>query len=100
MKAIYDVIKRPLLTEKGTTLQEKQGTYIFEVSLDANKIEIRSAIEELFNVKVAEVRTSIAHGKIKRFGRSFGKRSNWKKAYVRLEGDAQLNFLNPGQPAQ
>lgn len=97
MKAIYDVIKRPLLTEKGTAQQEKQNTYTFEVALDANKIEIRAAIEELFNVKVADVRTSLVKGKIKRFGRTYGRRSNWKKAFVKLEGDAQLDFLNPAQ---
>ncbi len=95
MKAIYNVIKRPLLTEKGASLQEQQGTYLFEVDKNANKVEIKAAIEELFNVKVAEVRTAVVHGKVKRFGRAMGKRPNWKKAYVRLDGDAQLDFLNP-----
>lgn len=97
MKAIYDVIKRPLLTEKGTMLQESQGTYCFQVALGVNKIEIRAAIEELFDVKVADVRTAVISGKTKRFGRTFGKRSNWKKAFVKLEGDAQLDLLNPAR---
>lgn len=95
MKPIYEIIRRPLLTEKGTTLQEKHNTYCFEVGMSSNKVEIKAAIEELFDVKVASVRTTVVRGKVKRFGRLQGKRSNWKKAYVQIEGDEQLNLLNP-----
>lgn len=97
MKPIYSIIKRPIVTERAVSLQEKQNTYTFEVDLNANKIEIQSAVEELFGVKVKEVRTSIVHGKVKRFGRSSGKRSNWKKAFVRLDGEGQLSLLKPAQ---
>lgn len=97
MKPIYSIIKRPLVTEKATTLQETQNTYCFEVDLYANKIEIRAAVEELFGVKVQKVRTCIVHGKVKRVGKATGKRSNWKKAFVRLEGEAKLDILNPVQ---
>jgi large subunit ribosomal protein L23 len=95
MKAIYDVIKRPLLTEKSMGLQESENTYCFEVNVAANKIEIKSAVEQMFGVKVADVRTAVIHGKVKRFGRSLGKRSNWKKAFVKLEGDSKLDFVGP-----
>src|SRR5262245_56516653 len=97
MTAICDVIRRPVLPEKGTALQEKQKTYLFEVDLHANKIEIQAAIEELFGVTVSDVRTSIVKGKVKRFGRMYGRRPNWKKAYVRLQGDEQINILNPSR---
>jgi len=88
----YDVIRRPLITEKSATKMEEENVYVFEVSSRANKLQIKSAIEQYFGVKVVQVRTLIQRGKIKRFGRFVGKRSNWKKAYVKLaEGDA-LNF--------
>jgi len=97
MRAIQDIIRRPLLTEKGMDLQERHGIYAFEVSPFAYKVEIKAAIEELFGVEVSGVRTAVVRGKSKRFGRTFGKRSNWKKAYVSLKGDAQLDLLNPIQ---
>lgn len=84
----FNVIKRPVVTEK-TTLGADLNQYVFEVSLDANKHQIRDAVEGLFDVRVTRVRTAIMQGKRKRFGRTFGKRSNWKKAVVTLqEGDA------------
>ena len=95
MKPIYEIIKRPLLTEKGTILQDEQNTYCFEVGISANKLEIKDAIEEIFDVKVAAVRTAVVRGKVRRFGRRLGKRPNWKKAYVKLTGDKQLDLLNP-----
>lgn len=98
MKAIYDVIKRPLLTEKSMGLQEGQHTYCFEVNLAANKIEIKTAVEKMFGVKVVDVRTTILPGKVKRFGRSVGKRANWKKAYVKLDAESKLDFV--GQQGQ
>ncbi len=95
MKPIYEIIKRPLLTEKGTTLEEDHNIYCFEVGMSANKIEIKAAIEELFDVEVASVRTLIVRGKQKRFGRKVGRRPNWKKAYVKVKGDRQIDLLNP-----
>lgn len=91
---IQDIIRRPLITEKTTTLREVGGTYAFAVAIDANKIEIRRAVEEQFKVKVAEVRVARMHGKERRQGRYFGRRPDWKKAYVRLaEGEKSIEFF-------
>jgi large subunit ribosomal protein L23 len=91
---LTDVIRRPLITEKTTILREDGKTIVFEVATDANKVEIRQAIERLLNAKVATVRTTIAHGKVKRQGRFAGRRSDWKKAYVRLQdGQKMPEFL-------
>lgn len=83
------VIKRPLLlTEKGNILRESQNQYLFEVARGANKIEIKDAIETLFNVKVEDVRTMIVRGRIRRMGRGHAKTQNWKKAIVQVaEGE-------------
>ncbi len=91
---LTDVIRRPLITEK-TTLQREDGrTIVFEVAAGANKVEIRQAIEKLLGSKVASIRTTIAHGKVKRQGRFSGRRSDWKKAYVRLrDGEKMPEFL-------
>ena len=84
----YDVIRRPLLTEKGQDLREVEGKYLFEVAGTANKVEIAKAIQKLFGVRVANVNTQWMRGKKKRVGRNVGKRPNWKKAIVTLrEGD-------------
>ncbi len=89
-----DVIRRPLVTEKTTILREDGRTIVFEVAASANKVEVRRAIEQLLGSKVASVRTSIAHGKVKRQGRFEGRRSDWKKAYVRLrDGEKLPDFL-------
>jgi large subunit ribosomal protein L23 len=94
MKAIYDIIKKPCLTEKGNHLQETQGKVIFEVNPKANKIEIKKAVESLFNVSVSKVATSNMNGKQKRVGaRSTGKTSDWKKAYITLK-EGKINFLD------
>ena len=91
---LTDVIRRPLVTEKTTTLREDGRTVVFEVARDANKVQIRQAIEQLLGAKVSEVRTANAHGKMKRQGRFVGRRSDWKKAYVRLREGAKLpDFL-------
>jgi large subunit ribosomal protein L23 len=91
---LTDVIRRPLITEKTTILREDGKTIVFQVAADANKVEIRQAIERLLNTKVASVRTTIAHGKVKRQGRFSGRRSDWKKAYVRLQdGQKMPEFL-------
>ena len=88
------VIRRPLVTEKTTVMREDGHTVVFEVARDANKVEIKRAIEKLLGAKVAEVRTAIAHGKMKRQGRFQGRRSDWKKAYVTLrEGEKMPDFL-------
>jgi large subunit ribosomal protein L23 len=79
------VIKRPLiLTEKGNALREKENKYLFEVARGANKIEIKDAVETLFNVKVEEVHTMIVRGRIRRMGRGHAKTQNWKKAIVQV----------------
>jgi large subunit ribosomal protein L23 len=88
MKDIYGVLKRPLFTEKNDRLKEKYNKYAFEVDIQANKIEIRQAVERIFGVSVLKVNTMRVHGKIKRRGRSVGRRPDWKKAIVTLkEGD-------------
>jgi large subunit ribosomal protein L23 len=91
---LTDVIRRPLITEK-TTLQREDGrTLVFEVAAGATKVEIRQAVEQLLGSKVADVRTAIAHGKVKRQGRFSGQRPDWKKAYIRLrDGEKMPEFL-------
>jgi large subunit ribosomal protein L23 len=80
-----DVIRRPLITEKLTELQNEFLTYGFEVAVSANKVQIKKAVEAQFKVKVAEVRVANVHGKWRRQGRFLGKRPDWKKALVRLK---------------
>ena len=84
------VVRRPLvLTEKGNRLRESENQYLFEVARESNKVEIREAVETLFNVSVTEVRTMIVRGRLSRMGRGHAKRQNWKKAIVTLkEGDS------------
>ena len=91
---ITDVIRRPLITEKTTMAREDANTVVFEVAAGATKVDIKRAVEKLLGSKVADVRTSIAHGKFKRQGRFIGQRSDWKKAYVRLkDGEKIPEFL-------
>lgn len=91
---ITNVIRRPLITEKTTIQREDGRTLVFEVAAGATKVEVKQAIEELLGSKVASVRTSITHGKIKRQGRFSGRRPDWKKAYVRLrEGERMPEFM-------
>jgi large subunit ribosomal protein L23 len=91
---LTDVIKRPLVTEKTTVLREDGRTLVFEVASAATKVDIKHAVEKLLGSKVEGVRTSIAHGKMKRQGRFIGRRSDWKKAYVKLrEGEKIPEFL-------
>lgn len=86
---LKDILVRPLITEKTTTFLGNDRTYAFEVGLDANKRQVKRAIESFYGVSVDSVRTLVVRGKVKRFGRHFGKRKNWKKAYVTLtEGDS------------
>lgn len=80
------VIRRPLvLTEKGNRLREAENQYLFEVARTANKIEIREAIETLFNVSVVDVRTMVVRGRLRRMGRGHAKTQNWKKAIVTVK---------------
>ena len=91
---LTEVIRRPLITEKTTTMREDGKTVVFEVAKDANKIDIRRAIEKLLGAKVSEVRTATTRGKLKRQGRFIGRRSDWKKAYVTLrKGEKMPDFL-------
>jgi large subunit ribosomal protein L23 len=91
---LTDVIRRPLITEKTTILREDGRTMVFQVAADANKVEIKRAVEKLLGSKVESIRTAIAHGKVKRQGRFSGRRSDWKKAYIRLrEGEKLPEFL-------
>ena len=94
MKNLYEVIRRPLVTEKSTLLKETQRSLCFEVHPDATKPEIRKAVEQLFNVKVEDVRVANVHGKTKRQGRYLGRRPDWKKAYVVLKkGEKMIEFF-------
>jgi large subunit ribosomal protein L23 len=85
-----DVIRRPLVTEKTTILREDGRTLVLQVAAAANKVQIRRAVETLFGSKVADVRTTTMHGKVKRQGRFAGRRPDWKKAYVRLRDGEKL----------
>jgi large subunit ribosomal protein L23 len=87
---LTDVIRRPLVTEKTTILREDGRTIVFQVATGANKIEIKQAIEKLLGSKVESIRTAMAHGKVKRQGRFSGRRSDWKKAYVRLKAGEKI----------
>jgi len=87
---IQDIIRRPLVTEKGVTKKESERTLCFEVALDANKTQVKTAVEKLFKVKVEEVRTATFDGKLRRRGRFAGYRSDWKKAYVRLKAGEKV----------
>jgi large subunit ribosomal protein L23 len=90
----HQVILAPLITEKSTKLKDAEDLLCFLVARDANKIEIKRCIEELFSVKVAVVRTALIHGKVKRVGRNTGKRPDWKKAYVRLRpGEKTIEYF-------
>ena len=106
MRSPEQIIKRPLLTEKGTRLKDMGGReegdldpetlksqLLFQVANDANKVEIRAAVEKLWNVDVVSVRTTIVRGKEKRMGRFVGKRSNWKKAIVTIAAGQTVEFF-------
>ncbi len=91
---VEDVIKRPLyLTEKGAKLREDENKYTFEVELDANKVQIKTAVETLFKVSVDDVHTLIMRGHMRRMGRGFAKTRNWKKAIVTLREGETIDFF-------
>lgn len=87
---IYQILQRPIVTEKSFAEQAASNTYMFEVHLKASKDDVRLAVEKLFDVSVADVRTLVVRGKSKRFGRRLGKRPNWKKAYIQLKPGQSL----------
>jgi len=93
MRNVYEVIKRPIISEKSTALAEVGGRYAFEVAPQANKIEIKDAVQQLFNVKVRRVHTMMVHGKMKRTAKALTKRSNWKKAIVTLAEGQKIDFF-------
>jgi len=93
MKTAYDVLRGPLLTERGTLLKETDNKVLFRVAREANKIEIKKAVEEIFKVKVERVTTMNCKGKKKRLGRHEGKRPDWKKAIVTLKEGEKLDFI-------
>ena len=93
MKEAQKIIIRPLITEKSTQQKEGSNQYVFEVHRNANKIEIQSAVERLFKVKVSQVRTSNVLGKVKRVGKKYGKRQDWKKATVTLKEGDRIEFF-------
>jgi large subunit ribosomal protein L23 len=106
MRSAQSIIKRPLLTEKSARLRETGGgstaavegeayaqKVVFEVARDANKIDIRKAVEQLFKVSVTEVRTLVVRGKVKRVGRFSGQRPSWKKAFVTLKPGDNIEFF-------
>jgi large subunit ribosomal protein L23 len=92
-RSAREVLIRPLMTEKSMRLKETHNTVTFEVRPDANKVEIRSAVEAVFNVKVAAVRTASFQGKLKRMGRHQGRRADWKKAIVTLAPGHKIDLV-------
>ncbi len=88
----YQVVLRPLITEKATHLSERHNAYTFEVNSKATKTEIKEAVEVLFNVKVADVRTQNRRGKLRRYRLKVGRMRNWKKAIVALHDDYRIDF--------
>jgi len=93
MKEPRDIVRRALITEKGTVLRERRNQYTFEVAKDANRIEIKQAVERIFSVKADEVQTKQMRGKVKRQGRYSGRRSDWKKAIVTLMPDQKIELF-------
>ena len=90
IKSPYEIIEKPIITEKGLDVKERARTLVFRVGAHANKVEIRSAVETVFKVKVESVHTAKFHGKTRRRGRTVGQRSDWKKAYVKLKKGEKL----------
>lgn len=93
MKGPQDIIKAPLISEKGTALAETSNQVLFKVRTDANKIEVKQAVETLFKVKVVQVRMARYLGKMRRIGKNIGRRPAWKKAYVTLKEGDRIDFF-------
>ena len=96
VERLHQVLRRPIVSEKSTNAAESGQQVVFEVLTDATKNEIKTAVESLFEVSVEGVQVINVRGKIKRFGKTPGKRSNWKKAYVRLADGDDIDFLVSG----
>jgi len=93
MKSAYQIIQKPVITEKGLGIKETENTLVFQVAPKATKTEIKEAVQRVFKVKVDHVRTANFHGKFRRRGRAEGHRRDWKKAYVRLaEGEKMIEY--------
>lgn len=93
MKNVHTVIKKPLFTEKGAKLKEGENKVLVEVAKDANKVDIKKAIEEIFKVKVEKVATIATPGKLKKYGRSVGRRPDRKKAIITIKKGEKLDFI-------
>lgn len=93
MKDPRRVVMRPLVTEKATTLKDERNQVTFQVAVDANKVEVRRAVEAIFKVKVTDVRTQVVFGKEKRMGRFVGRRPSWKKAVVTLGPGSKIELF-------
>jgi large subunit ribosomal protein L23 len=93
MRGLQEVIRAPLVSEKGTLLAESTNQVLFKVRPEANKIEVKRAVETLFKVKVEKVRMARYLGKVRRVGRSMGRRAEWKKAYVTLREGDKIDFF-------
>ena len=89
----YSILRRPIITEKASIARDELNQVVFEVRRDANKVEIKSAVEEVFDVEVLRVNTTIVHGKSKRRGRHVGRLPNWKKAVVTLGEGSVIDFF-------
>jgi large subunit ribosomal protein L23 len=94
-KSLHGVLVRPLLTERGTNLQEKHNQYLFQTSPEATKTDIKLAVEKLFKVEVEKVRTMLIHGKFRRFGKGGGVLPDWKKAIVTVAKGQKIDFAQP-----
>jgi large subunit ribosomal protein L23 len=90
---VFQVLRRPLITEKSTFLQDRQNKYAFEVDMRANKVQVRSAVERSFSVKVTDVNMIMVKGKRKRFGRRITRRPSWKKAVVSLKAGDKIQLF-------
>jgi large subunit ribosomal protein L23 len=90
MPTLYEIIRRPLITEKGLQAKETEGTLVFDVAPNASKTEVKQAVEALFKVKVLNVRTANVLGKERRRGKFSGYKPDWKKAYVRLKSGEKM----------
>ncbi len=93
MNSIYDVVLRPVISEKADSQREFENVYTFEVHPDANKFEVKTAVEKVFNVEVKDVRVNVVRGKMRRVGKTAGRRRNWKKAFVTLMEGHQIDLF-------
>jgi len=94
MRLSRDIVRRPVITEKSTIIKDTHGILCFEVAPDANKIEVKLAIQDIFGVRVESVKIANILGKVKRVGRNVGARASWKKAYVKLaEGEKTIEYF-------